>query len=465
MSAEPKQVAGGEFWTRWEHQVVNGVFPLRRLLGCSDRTAVFLTEYKAKNLPNAAIKLVRTDGVGAKAQLKQWKAAAALSHPHLVRLFEMGRWRPGRREFAFVVMEYADQTLDQILSRRTLTLDEVREMLPPTLDALDYLHHHRLVHGRLRPSNLLAVNDQLKLASDNVRAPGRASDGTLRISWYDPPELNESGASTAGDIWGFGMTLLQALTRGTPEWPDTRSETASLPANLPAAFVGLVRRCLSRTPANRPTVDELEAPFKTALRGNSTADTHSHAPKRRTSQTAAPPRSRRKRNLSLAVAATLLIAAVGWVRYSDPSQADQQTFVVTDDTPAPPPPVVAKAPEPIVEPAEPVALAATEESVIPEEATPSGVLYEAKPVIPQDISDKIRDPIDVTLRVLVDSSGDVVGALMEDPGPSKYKSLARLADEAAREWKFAETEQEDARVWLLRFEFSREGVTAQATEQ
>src|SRR5690242_12351397 len=102
MAAEPRQIASAEFWTRWEHQVVNGVFPLRRLLGCSDRAAVFLTEHKAKGMPDAAIKLVRTDGLGAKAQLKQWQAAAALSHPHLVRLFDTGRWRPGRREFVFV---------------------------------------------------------------------------------------------------------------------------------------------------------------------------------------------------------------------------------------------------------------------------------------------------------------------------------------------------------------------------
>lgn len=456
MAAEPRQVASAEFWTRWEGQVVDGVFPLRRLLGCSDRAAVFLTEHKAKNLPNAAIKLVRTDGLGAQAQLKQWKAAAALSHPHLVQLFDMGRWRPGRREFVYVVMEYAEQTLDQILSQRALAPDEVREMLPPTLDALAYLHRSQQVHGRIRPSNLLAVNDQLKLASDNVRAEGHANDGTLRISWYDPPELNESGASAPGDVWGFGMTLLQALTLRTPEWPDQRSETTSLPTNLPTPFVGLVRRCLSRTPANRPTVVELEAPFKSALRGNSTADTP--PPSRLVSKTkkTAAPRSHRKRNLSLAVAASLLIAAGAYVTMEDTSQTAPPAPLASV-TPPPPTvaaPVIAKPVERVAQvPIEPIEL----------EVTPKAVLYEAKPIVPQDLSDKIRDPVDVTLRVLVDASGDVMGALMENPG--RNKSLAKLADNAAREWKFAETEQEDPRVWLLRFEFTRDGVTASATEQ
>lgn len=454
MAAEPRQVASAEFWTRWENQIVDGVFPLRRLLGCSDRAAVFLTEHKARNLPDAAIKLVRTDGLGAKAQLQQWKAAAALSHPHLVQLFDMGRWRPGRREFVFVVMEYAEQTLDQILSQRALTADEVREMLPSTLDALAYLHRSQQVHGRLRPSNFLAVNDQLKLACDNVRPAGRATDNALRISWYDPPELNQSGTSAAGDVWGFGMTLLQSLTLGTPEWPDQRSETVSLPTSLPAPFVGLVRRCLSRTPANRPTVIELEAPFKSALRGNSTAEAPSAAQPVVRKIVVAPP-NHRKRNLSLAAAASVLVGVGGWMSFSEPSPTAPQATLASVTPPVTPPAVIETTPEPVAE--------VLPEAPIEMEVTPKAVLYEAKPNVPQDISDKIRDPIDVTLRVLVDASGDVMGALMENPG--RNKSLARLADTAAREWKFAETEQEDPRVWLLRFEFTRDGVTASAKEQ
>jgi len=58
-----------EVWTKWESQIINGVFPLRRFLGRSDHSVVFLTEYKAQNLPNAAIKLVPADPVLTEAQL------------------------------------------------------------------------------------------------------------------------------------------------------------------------------------------------------------------------------------------------------------------------------------------------------------------------------------------------------------------------------------------------------------
>ena len=121
----------------------------------------------------------------------------------------MGRWRPGRREFVFVVMEYAEQALDQILIRRALGPDEVREILPATLDALAYLHRNQRVHSHLKPSNLLAIGDQLKLASDNIRPIGRATDGIVRISWYDPPELNERGATPA--MWAANCSAANAV--------------------------------------------------------------------------------------------------------------------------------------------------------------------------------------------------------------------------------------------------------------
>ena len=65
------------------------------------------------------------------------------------------------------------------------------------------------------------------------------------------------------------------------------------------------------------------------------------------------------------------------------------------------------------------------------------------------------------MRVLVDPAGNVIGTLMENPGPSKY--FARLADKAAAEWKFVPTDKQASRVWLVRFAFSRDGITTRTT--
>jgi TonB family protein len=251
-----------EDWTKWEGLIIDRVFPLRRFLGKSSHSVVFLTEHTAHDLPDAAIKLIPVDPTMEEAQLSRWRIAAALSHPHLIRIFDSGRCRLGGHPFLFVVMEYAEQTLGQILPHRALTSDEVREMLLPTLDALAFLHGKNLAHGQLKPPNVLVVDDRVKLSSDNVRPAGDSSVATAEPSLYDSPEAKDGRISAAGDTWALGVTIVEALTQSPPAWPDERREIVSWPASLPSAYVSIVRRCLSRYPAGRPTITDLKALIK-----------------------------------------------------------------------------------------------------------------------------------------------------------------------------------------------------------
>jgi len=88
------------------------------------------------------------------------------------------------------------------------------------------------------------------------------------------------------------------------------------------------------------------------------------------------------------------------------------------------------------------------------------VLHQEIPDVPRSARESIHGHIQVTVRVTVDRSGNVVDETLEDPGSSKY--FTRLATEAARKWRFAPADNQDSRQWLLRFEFTREGTTGRA---
>jgi len=427
MSAEPKRVANPDVWTRWEGQVVKGRFPLRRFLGGSGQSAVFLSEYEAGKSANVAIKLVPAVASRAEAQLAHWRTAAALSHPHLARLFDMGRCQLEGREFLFVVMEYGEQTLAQFLAQRALGAAEVRAVLLPTLDALAFLHGNQLVHAQLKPSNFMIVGDQLKLSSDVVRP------------------LGHRGLATADDVWSLGATLFEAFTQRTVS--EQQDEVNLLLANVPAPFANTVRRCLNPTPGSRPTVEELQAQFESAPPIEVPSDDRAHA-----------------HPLLLAVPAVLLVSLVAWISLheSGNSPADVRTPVA----PAPAPAPTGAKPRPSqATPAPPRATPTPAEEedlpVVDVPDTSGSVLREVKPDVPRAMRNKIQGRILVTVRVLVDDSGDVVAAMMEKTGPNK--NLANLADGAAREWKFAPAEEQANRVWILTFAFTREGVTARAT--
>src|SRR6202040_4056911 len=107
-------------------------------------------------------------GTSADLQLSLWRRAMQLAHPHLLGIFDVGRYRLSNRDRLSVVMEYADEDLSQILPLRPIPPSEAREMLEPVLDVLVYLHGKGLVHSRIKPSNILAAADQLKLSSDAV---------------------------------------------------------------------------------------------------------------------------------------------------------------------------------------------------------------------------------------------------------------------------------------------------------
>src|SRR5580700_2895954 len=245
--------------TKQIDQVVDGKFRLGQLVGRTQRTAVFLTEYDGQPVKKAAIKLIPADSVDALAQLSRWKQAAKLSHPHLVRLLEMGRCQIDHADVLYVVMEYAEENLSAVIARRPLEPDEARALLGPVVDALAYIHAQGLVHCRLKPSNIMADDDLLKISSDGLCRIGESSGSPGKPGAYDPPEASGGRISPAGDVWSLGMTLTEALTQRSPVWERTNQAEPSLPSNLPPEILDLARHCVRRDPQMRWTVADIAA--------------------------------------------------------------------------------------------------------------------------------------------------------------------------------------------------------------
>lgn len=434
-----------EDWTKeWERLVVNGVYPLRRFLGRSNHSAVFLTECKAQNVAQAAIKILPAHPRLTEAQLEYWKTVAAISHPHLIRLLDAGRCQLGGHDFLFVVMDYAEQHLAQILPGRALTPDEVRDLLPATLDVLAYLHGKNLVHGGLKPPNLLVVDNQLKLASDTIRPGGEPIAKPGKPSLYDPPEAKNGRVSPAGDVWALGITLVEALTQAPPAWSRDRADSVPLPADLAPEFLNTVQRCLHREPGQRPTIADLVAQFKQTPPATppSAAPPVLNEPLIRTLSTQHSPAIRFIVTAILVGIITLGAVWTGARRFLTHPHVEQAASINPQSPPAVSPPVPAENP--------PAHIA----------ASPATVLHQEIPDVSRSARKSIRGVIKITVRAAVDRSGNVVATTVDNRISSKY--FSRAAIDAAKKWKFAETPGHASRVWLLHFEFTRTRTTAHA---
>jgi TonB family protein len=242
-------------WREWEGQVIDGALQLRRHLGGSDHSVVFLIE-RGENKQKAAIKFVQAGATGADAQLSRWKQIAQLSHPNLLKLFETGRCQLAGMDLLYVVMEHAEENLAQFLPQRALAPQETREMLEPFVDTLKYLHSQGLVHGHIKPGNILAIDDQLKLSSDTIGRIGESRASVEKPDAYTPPNAAAQKISPADDVWSLGVTLVETLTQHLPA-ESAQQDDPSLPDSLPEPFLDITRHCLRRDPRDRWTVADI----------------------------------------------------------------------------------------------------------------------------------------------------------------------------------------------------------------
>lgn len=486
-------------WKEWEGRVVNKEFRLGEYLGGSERAGVFMTQYGPESL-KAAVKLIPVgtwDQATAEAELARLQSARGLSHPHLLQIFEAGRTTLDDSDIIFVVMEYADEDLSQILPERPLEAGEIREMLGPALDALSYLHGKGFVHGRLKPANLMAIGDQLKLSSDGISATGQRRWPPEERSEYDAPEIGQSESLAASDVWSLGMLLVMALTQRFPGW-DVSGTQPLLPPNVPAPFDDIARHCLQRDPGVRCSVADIASRLGVRIAAE-TATAKSELPPAPASRRPAPrpqlapqsaaPQQRiaasqsfpyqRRSNAGpyIAVAAVLVIVGILVVpRLFRSGKINSQavSLAANSTAPARTPSAASKQIAQVRDQgasseaggganlrasSEEVERPAATRGKAPRRALTAGqVAEQVVPDVPQSARDTIHGTVRVRVRLSVDTAGNVTEAELDNPGPSKY--FARLALEAAQQWKFEPPKMQGQNVlsdWLLQFQFTGQG--------
>ena len=392
-------------WNEWEGTLINDEFPLHRLLGSGPESAAFLTQIGGAEPRNATIKLVLADAAGEEEQLARWRRAAELSHPNVVRIVDSGVCQPQGSGLLYVVMEHADETLAGVLQQRPLSDEELREMIAPVLGALQFIHTERLAHGRIKPSNILAFGDQIKISSDSL--------------------FESTAGASAEDIRMLGMTIIESLTQRRDE---------RLASTLPAPFDRIARDCMQADPMQRP----VPAAIAASLRPPSPVEVpEKHVPgeETRPHKTGIP--------VLAAVGLGLLAIIVGTAvlrHSSSPPEKPPATEVRAAPAPAPPPPVI-------------------------EPARAGEVVYQVLPEISRQARDTIHGTVNINVKASVDTTGRVTDATLSSSGPSKY--LAKLTLAAARRWEFRPPRAQGKDIpskWLLRFDLTRSATTVHPAE-
>ncbi|HLI28442.1 MAG TPA: protein kinase [Chloroflexota bacterium] len=208
------------------------------------------------------------------------RAAAALAHPNVVAVYDVGE----EAGTPFLVMEFVEgESLRERLQREgPLPSAEIVRIGAAVADALAAAHERGLIHRDVKPANILLTPDgRVRLADFGIAlalgADSATRTGTLfgSIHYLAPELIRGEAATPAADIYALGVVLYEMATGRVPYTGDNplaiaiqHVETAPTPPSrlapgLPAGLEAVIVRALDKQPAARfPSAAALAAALR-----------------------------------------------------------------------------------------------------------------------------------------------------------------------------------------------------------
>jgi len=208
------------------------------------------------------------------------RAAAALDHPNVCTIFEIGETAEGQ---LFIAMPlYDGETLQERLDRGRFTFDEALHVVQQLARGLEHAHESGIVHRDVKPSNIVILPDRTAKILDFGIA--RVHDAPIAepallgtISYMSPEQASRGPIDCRSDIWSLAVVTHQMLTGERPfqggDSPavlrailhqDPRLTTTEYP-DVPAKIDRVLRRALAKAPNQRHATMALFAAELSAL--------------------------------------------------------------------------------------------------------------------------------------------------------------------------------------------------------
>jgi serine/threonine-protein kinase len=205
---------------------------------------------------------------------REARAASALNHPNICSIYEVGD-QDGE---IFIAMEFIDgKPLSKLGRQEGMASSSVILYGMQIAAALEYAHSHGVVHGDIKPLNVLITKagdakvldfglaqrtdpqELDKQAAETITSDASASlAGTF--PFMAPEQLEASGIRPQTDIWSLGIVLYELAAGARPFHGTTlfqlctaisREPLPSLPAHVPSGLASVIERCLEKDPARR----------------------------------------------------------------------------------------------------------------------------------------------------------------------------------------------------------------------
>lgn len=198
---------------------------------------------------------------------REARTIANLEHPHILPVYEFGEYE-GQ---LYIVMRYVSGgSLEDILERSPLSLEEALRVARAVGQALEYAHRSSVIHLDLKPSNVLLDSYQSPYLADFglatiVGPEGRAQNpGSGTLLYMAPEQLTSDQLDFKADIYSFAILMFHMLVGQLPfdgnmplalmqlQMHEDMPELHGLRPGLPPALTAVLRRASAIEPVRRP---------------------------------------------------------------------------------------------------------------------------------------------------------------------------------------------------------------------